>query len=47
MAKITNETEVIIEDEDKVEEGFIEVVGDEPDVYEEKENEVKQNGKNI
>ena len=41
MAKITNETEVIIEDEDKVEEGCIEVVGDEPDVYEEKENEVK------
>ena len=41
MAKITNETEVIIEDEDKVEEGIIEVVGDEPDVYEEKENEVK------
>ena len=41
MAKITNETEVIIEDEDTSEEGFIEVVGDEPDVYEEKENEVK------
>ena len=41
MAKITNETEVIIEDEDKVEEGFIEGVGDEPDVYEEKEDEVK------
>lgn len=39
MAKITNETEVIIEDEN--EEEFIEVVGDEPDVYEEKENEVK------
>lgn len=47
MAKITNETEVIIKDEDKNEEGFIEVVGDEPDVYEEKEDEVKQNGKNI
>jgi hypothetical protein len=41
MAKITNETEVIIEDEDKDEEEFIEVVGDEPDVYEEKEDEVK------
>lgn len=41
MAKITNETEVIIKDEDKNEEGFIEVVGDEPDVYEEKEDEVK------
>lgn len=40
MAKITNETEVIIENEDKDEE-FIEVVGDEPDVYEEKEDEVK------
>lgn len=39
MAKITNETEVIIEDEN--EEEFIEVVGDEPDVYEEKEDEVK------
>ena len=41
MAKITNETEVIIKCEDRVEEGFIEVVGDEPDVYEEKENAVK------
>lgn len=41
MAKITNETEVIIEDKDENEEGFIEVVGDEPDVYEEKEDEVK------
>ena len=41
MAKITNETEVIIEDKDKDEEGFIEVVGDEADVYEEKEDEVK------
>ena len=41
MAKITNETEIIIEDKDKDEEGFIEVVGDEPDVYEEKEDEVK------
>lgn len=41
MAKITNETEVVIEDEDKDEEEFIEVVGDEPDVYEEKEDEVK------
>lgn len=41
MAKITNETEVVIEDEDKDEEEFIEVVGDEQDVYEEKEDEVK------
>lgn len=40
MAKITNETEVIIENEENDEE-FIEVVGDEPDVYEEKEDEVK------